>query len=72
MPKSQVQSTLRRVKELFEQKSAINTGSSYAEYNNPGPMENNVITATHEGKGAITVNAIGGDVEVKNLADLDW
>ena len=32
MPKEQVQQTLRRVKELFEQKSAINTGNSFAEY----------------------------------------
>ena len=42
------------------------------EYNNPGPMENNIYFATHEGKGNITVEAVGGDVEVKNLADLDW
>lgn len=71
MPKSQVQNTLRRLKELFEQKSAINTGNGMVEYTNPGPVENNIFTATHEGKGAITVNAIGGDVDVKNLADLD-
>jgi hypothetical protein len=72
MPKSQVQSTLRRIKELFEQKSAYNVGSSMQEYTNPGPIENNIFTATHDGKGAITVNSTGGDVDVKNLADLDW
>lgn len=71
MPKSQVQSTLRRIKELFEQKSAIDAGNGMVEYTNPGPVENNIFTATHDGKGAITVNAIGGDVDVKNLADLD-
>lgn len=71
MPKAQVQSTLRRVKELFEQKSAFKVGESMSEYNNPGPIENNIFTATHNGQGAITINAIGGDVDVKNLADLD-
>lgn len=72
MPKEQVQNTLRRVKDLFEQKSAFNAGASMSEYNNPGPIENNIFTATHNGQGAITVNAIGGDIDVKGLADLDW
>lgn len=71
MPKTQAQNALRRVKELFEQKSAINTGNGFVEYNNPGPYENNVYTATHNGQGAITVNSIGGDIEVKSLGDLD-
>ena len=72
MPKEQVQQTLRRVKDMMEQKSAINVGSSMSEYNNPGPVENNIYFATHGGQGNITVEAVGGDVEVKNLADLDW
>lgn len=72
MPKEQVQQTLRRVKEMMEQKSALNVGNSMSEYNNPGPVENNIYFATHGGQGNITVEAVGGDVEVKNLADLDW
>ena len=72
MPKEQVQQTLRRVKDMMEQKSSINVGKSMSEYNNPGPMENNIYFATHGGQGNITVEAVGGDVEVKNLADLDW
>ena len=72
MPKEQVQQTLRRVKEMMEQKSALNVGNSMSEYNNPGPIENNIYFATHGGQGNITVEAVGGDVEVKNLADLDW
>ena len=72
MPKEQVQQTLRRVKDMMEQKSAINVGNSMSEYNNPGPIENNIYFATHGGQGNITVEAVGGDVEVKNLADLDW
>ena len=72
MPKEQVQQTLRRVKEMMEQKGAINVGNSMSEYINPGPIENNIYFATHGGQGNITVEAVGGDVEVKNLADLDW
>lgn len=72
MPKEQVQQVLRRVKDMMEQKSAINVGNSMSEYNNPGPIENNIYFATHGGQGNITVEAVGGDVEVKNLADLDW
>ena len=72
MPKEQVQQTLRRVKDMMEQKSAVNVGNSMSEYNNPGPIENNIYFATHGGQGNITVEAVGGDVEVKNLADLDW
>ena len=72
MPKEQVQQVLRRVKEMMEQKSALNVGNSMSEYVNPGPVENNIYFATHGGQGQITVEAVGGDVEVKNLADLDW
>lgn len=72
MPKEQVQATLRRVKEMMEQKTALNKNQSMAEYTNPGPMENSIYFATHNGQGAITVESVGGDVEVKNLADLDW
>ena len=72
MPKEQVQLTLRRVKDMMEQKGALNVGNSMSEYNNPGPIENNIYFATHGGQGNITIESVGGDVDVKNLADLDW
>lgn len=72
MPKSQVKNTLRRVKELMEQKSALDAGNSMSEYTNPGPIENNIYLATHAGQGAVTIGQVGGDVDVKNLADLDY
>ena len=72
MPKEQVQATLRRVKDMMEQKSSFSVGNSMSEYNNPGPMENNIYFATHGGQGNITIEAVGGDVDVKNLADLDF
>jgi hypothetical protein len=72
MPKEQVQATLHRVKEMMEQKSAFNVNKSMSDYNNPGPIENNIYFATHGGQGNITVEAVGGDIDVKNLADLDF
>ena len=71
MPKEQASLVLRRVKELFEQRTAYKAGDSMSEYNNPGPMENNIYLTTHNGQGNITVSAVGGDVDVKGLADLD-
>ena len=72
MPKEQVQQTLRRVKDLFEQKTAINADKGFSEYNNPGAVENFIYHATHDGKGAITVESVGGDFDPKQLTDLDW
>ena len=72
MPKEQVKQTLRRVKELVEQKSAIDTDAAMSEYTNPGPLINNIYYAKHNGQGEISIAAEGGDVDVKGLADLDW
>ena len=72
MSKTQVQKTLTRIKSLMEQKSSIDAGSSYSEYTNPGPVENNIYLATHNGQGAVTIGTMGGDVDIKNIADLDY
>lgn len=71
MPKEQVTKTMSRVKTLIEQKSALNLNQSMTEYTNPGPIENTVYMPTHNGVGAITMQTVGGDVDVKGLADLD-
>lgn len=72
MPKEMVGPHLQGIKALIEQKSAINAGNSISEYTNPGPIENNIYIPTHEGVGAITASQIGGDVDVKSLADLEY
>lgn len=73
MDKNMVQSHLAGIKQLIEQKSAINTGIQMSEYTNAGPVENNVYIPTHNGIGAITMSDIGGgDTNVSNLADLDY
>lgn len=72
MPKENVTKTLMGIKQMIEQKAAIDRGNGMVEYTNPGPVENNVYVPTHEGVGAITTTQIGGDVDVKGLADLDY
>ena len=72
MPKENVTKTLLGIKQMVEQKAAINQGNSMTEYSNPGPIENNIYVPTHEGVGTISTTQIGGDVDVKSLADLDY
>lgn len=72
MPANQVTNVTSRVKNLLENKSALETNKRMAEYTNPGPIENTVVIPTRNGKGAITINQIGGEVDPKQLTDLDW
>lgn len=72
MPKEMVGPHLQGIKGLIEQKSALNEGKYISEYTNPGPIENNIYVPTRNGQGALTTQQIGGDVDVKSLADLDY
>ena len=72
MPKERVQPYLQRVKTLVEQKTSISDGNKLTEYTNPGAMENNVYVPTRNGIGAIQTQQIGGDVNVKDIADIDY
>ena len=72
MPKEQVGPHLAGIKQMIEQKSAFDVGNSMNEYTNPGPILNNIYVPTRDGKGAITTSQIGGEVDVKSLADLEY
>lgn len=72
MAKESVGPYLQWIKQLFEQKAAINTDVSLNEYTNPGPVENNVYIPTRNGQGALTVGQVGGDVNIGQLTDLDY
>lgn len=72
MPKENVAQHLLGIKQLIEQKAAFNEGKSMSEYTNPGPIENNIYVPTKNGVGALNTQQIGGDVDVKSLADLDY
>lgn len=72
MPKENVGAHLRGIKGLMEQKSALDAGTSMSEYTNPGPIENNIYVPTYNGKGAITADQIGGDVNIGQLPDIEY
>ena len=72
MAKEMVGNHLLKIKNLVEQKSALNDGQSLSEYTNPGPVENNVYVPTRGGVGTLSVNNIGGDVNVGQLTDVDF
>jgi hypothetical protein len=73
MPKENIGPHLQGVKSLIEQKSALAVGQSLSEYTNPGPIENNIyVPIRSDGQGTITTSQIGGDVDVKSLADLSY
>lgn len=73
MPKEQVQAHLTAVKNLMEQKTALDAGESMSEYNNPGPMENNIyIPVRSDGIGSISSAQIGGDFDPKQLTDISY
>lgn len=71
MPKEMVGPHMQGVKQLIEQKAAVNAATSISEYTNPGPIENNIYVPVHGETGSISIQAIGGDVEMGNLTDLD-
>lgn len=72
MPKEQAQNLLSRLKAQIEQKSALDANNSLAEYSNPSPIENVIYVPTHGGQGSIVSSEIGGNVDPKELTDLDW
>ncbi len=72
MPKDMVQPHLQGFKTLMEQKSSLKAGVSMNEYTNPGPIENNIYVPTHNGVGNVTMQTVGGDVNVGQLTDLEY
>ena len=73
MDKNKVPQHVQKVKQLVEQKTAINTGMSMSDYTNPGPVENTIYIPTRNGIGKIESQEIGTNItDVKNLADLDY
>ena len=72
MPREDVGRHMMGIKQLMEQKTALDTGNRMTEYTNPGPMENCIYVPTHNGVGALSTQQIGGDVDIKGLGDLDY
>lgn len=72
MPKENVGPHLLKIKQLIEQKTAINQGTSMSEYTNPGPIENTVYVPTHNGIGTLSASDVGGEINPGTLSDIDY
>lgn len=72
MPKENVGPHLQGIKNLVEQKAAIDRGNGMEEYTNPGPIDNNIYVPTRQGIGALSSQQIGGDVDVKGITDIEY
>lgn len=73
MPKSNVQMSLRKIKQIIENKVTMNVSDgTYKPYLSPGPVENFIYVPTREGKGAINFSTVGGDVNIRDIADLEY
>lgn len=73
MPKSQVTQLIKRLKDKIEQKNIMDTREGkFKSQASPGPIENIIYTPKHDGKGEITMSNIGGDIDVKSIADIDY
>ena len=72
MPKESVQPHLMNIKNLIEQKAALDVGKSISEYTNPGPVINNIYIPTRNGQGNLTPSQIGGEVKIGELDDLKY
>lgn len=64
---------LDQLKRQMEHKLASNTTTGTASsYADPGPLEKIVYTVTRDGKGTINLQTLGGDVNIRDIVDLDW
>ena len=73
MPKKEANAFVRRIKNLVEQHIALDTSNGfYKSYNQPGPIDNVVYIPVKNGKGHIDINNLGGDVNIRDIADVDY
>lgn len=73
MPKKEANDYLRRIKNLIEQHISLDkTTGDYKSFNAPGPIDNVIYIPVKNGRGHIDINNLGGDVNVRDLADIDY
>ena len=73
MSENQATQILHRYKKLIEQKNYLDKDSgSFTSAATPGPIDNVLYIPTRDGKGAVSMSNLGGDVDVKSIADVDF
>lgn len=64
---------LDKLQRSIEHKLAADTKTGQTNsYADPGPMEKIIYTATRNGKGVINLQTLGGDINVRDIVDLDY
>lgn len=71
-PKNKVKDYILSLKNLIEQKISITQDNGMTSLNNNGPISNVIVTATNDDQGKIEAQTLGGDIDPKQLTDLDW
>lgn len=72
MPPNQAEQVLRKYKRLIEQKNFMDKGQgTFSSSASPAPIDNVLYVPTREGKGAVNMSNMGGDVDVKSITDID-
>ena len=73
MPKKEVNDYLRRIKNLVEQHISLDKSTGqYRSFQAPGPIDNVIYIPVKNGKGSVSINNLGGDVNVRDIADIDY
>lgn len=73
MPEDKATMVLHRYKRLIEQKNFLDKDQGkFTSAANPGPIDNVLYIPTREGKGAVSMSNLGGDVDVKAITDVDY
>lgn len=73
MTKSQVNTVLKRLKQMIEQKNMMDKPNGrFKSQASPGPIDNVIYIPTRNGKGVVTMSNLGGDVNIRDIADLDY
>lgn len=73
MTKSQVSNLLKRLKQMMEQRNMLDKdGDRFKSQAAPGPIDNIIYIPTRNGKGTVSMSNVGGDVDIKSIADLDY
>ena len=73
MTKSQVSNLLKRLKQMMEQRNMLDKDvGRFKSQAAPGPIDNILYIPTRNGKGTVSMSNVGGDVDIKSIADLDY
>lgn len=72
MPPNQAEQVMRKYKRLIEQKNFMDKDKgTFTSSASPAPIDNVLYVPTRDGKGAVSMSNLGGDVDVKSITDID-